>query len=181
MEAGRDAAEITASIGKPDQPSSSVVVRILRKTSGDARTAAPDDSGLLAQGSDAPDAAALLARDIGLTSRQLVSPNDTLPLSVRLSVPFPLDIVLACRPDGGHQEHGRDTLVFSCTLDQAIRTDRLDAKLRLAGVEEIDVRTGVRVSSVLSGHLSGRQRAGHDSAWQSANERLLYRRETEFE
>ncbi len=178
---GQDSAEITASVGRTNQPSSSMVVRIMRKTSGVARAAVPGDTGLLAQGSDAGDAAELLARNIGLTAHQVVSPNDTLALPVRLSLPFPLDVVLSCRPDGGHRDHGRDTLVLSCTLDQQLRTEHLDAQLQLAGVEEIDVQTGVRLSSALSGRLSGRKRLGGDAAWQSANDRLLYRRETEFE
>jgi hypothetical protein len=181
MLASQDSAEITASVGTPDQPSSSVIVRILRKTSGAARAAARGDTGLLAQGSDSPQAAEIMARDIGLTARQMVSPNETLPLSVRLLVPFPLDLVLSCRPDGGHRNHGRNTLLLSCTTDQEIRTDHLDAQVQLAGVEEIDVQTGVRLSSALSGRLSGRKRPARDAAWQSANERLLYRRETEFE
>ena len=181
MPAGRDAAEITASVGKVNQPLSSVVLRILRNTNGVARPAAPGDDGLLAQGSDVADGAETLARDIGLTARQVVSPNDTLAIPVRLSLPFPLDVVLSCRPDGGHRNHGRDTLLFSCTLDQQFHTTHLDAQLQLAGVEEIDVETGVRISSVLSGRLSGRKRPGDGAAWQPANERLLYSRDTEFE
>jgi len=181
MLSGHDAAEITASVGKIGQPSSSVVLRILRKTGGVARAAAPGDPGLLAQGSDAPDAAEMLARDIGLAARQLISPNEILAVPVRLSLPFSLDIVMSCRPDGEHRDHGRDTLVLSCTLDQKVHTDHLDGQVQLAGVEEIDIQTGVRLSSVLTGHLRGRSRLGDNAVWHSADNGLLYRREMEFE
>lgn len=164
MLSGRDAAEITASVGKINQPSSSVVLRIVRKTDGVARAAAAGDTGLLAQGSDVPGAAEILARDIGLTARQLITPNDTLTLPVRLSIPFPLDIVMSCRPDGERRDHGRDTLVLSCTLDQMVHTDLLDVQVQLAGVEEIDIQTGVRLFSLLTGHLRGRSRLGDDAA-----------------
>jgi hypothetical protein len=123
----------------------------------------------------------MLAGEIGLTARQLIHPNEVLSLPLHLSVRFPLDIVLTCRPDGGHTEHGRDTLVFSCMLDQKVRTDHLDAQVRLGWVEEIDVQTGVRLFSVMTGRLRGRRRASDDAGWQSADDRLLDRRETEFE
>lgn len=80
-----------------------------------------------------------------------------------------------------NREHGRDILVVSCTLDRTVLTDRLDARLRLAGVQEIDVQTGIRLSSMLTGRLEGRRRLGEDAGWQSADDQLLYRRETEFE
>jgi hypothetical protein len=181
MPSGHDAAEITASVGEPDRPSEPTVLRILRRTDGVARPAMAGDAGLLALGSDAPDAAGTLARDIGLTARQLISPNDTLDLPVRLSMPFPIDIVMSCRPDGEHRDHGRDTLVLSCTSDQQVHTGRLDAQVQLAGVEEIDIQTGVRLSSVLTGHLHGRSRLADNAAWHLANNQVLYRREMEFE
>jgi hypothetical protein len=181
MPLGQGSAEITASVGAVNQPSSTVILRMLRKTGGAARAAAPGDLGLLAQGSDSPEAAETLARDIGLTARQLIGPHDTLALPVRLSIPFPLDSTLSCHPDGGHRDRGRDTLVLSCTTDQTIRTDRVDAQVRLAGVEEIDIETGVRLSSLLAGHLIGRIRPDDNAAWRSANDRVLYRRDTEFE
>jgi hypothetical protein len=158
-----------------------VILRILRQTGGATRRATPGDAGLLAQGSDVPDAAQILARDIGLTSSQLISPNETLELPVQLLIPFPLDTVLSCRPDGGHRDHGRDTLVFSCTSNQNVHTDRLDGQVRLDGVEEIDIQTGIRIASVLTGHLSGPMRLSDKAVWQSADDRLLYRRETELE
>jgi hypothetical protein len=158
-----------------------VTLRIPRQTGGAARPAKAGDSGLLAQGSDAPDAADRLACDIGLTQRQLITPDQTLALPVHLIVPYPLDTTLTCHPDGGHRDRGRDTLIVSCTLDQTVRTDHLDAQVSLAGVEEIDVKTGIRLSSLLTDYLSGRKRVANNAAWQSANDQLLYRREIEFE
>lgn len=181
MPSGKDAAEITASVGEPNRPSSTVTLRILRQAGGAARAAGPGDTGLLAFGSDQPAAAVRLAQDIGLTQRQLISPNETLTLPIRLSMPFPLDATLTCHPDGGHRDRGRETLVLSCRLDQVVHNDHLDAQVRLAGVEEIDLKTGIRLSSVLSGNLIGRERVSGDGAWQAANDQLLYRRETEFE
>ena len=54
MPAGRDAEEITASVGTIDPPSSPVVLRIVRRTDGVARPARLVTPGLLAQGSDVP-------------------------------------------------------------------------------------------------------------------------------
>jgi hypothetical protein len=181
MPAGRDAEQITASVGKIDQSLSPVVLRIMRRTDGVARPARPGDTGLLAQGSDAPDAAAILAQDIGLAARQMIKPNDTLALPLHLAVPFPLDVVMSCRPDGQRRDRGRDTLLLSCTMDQKVFTDRLDAQLRLAGVEEIDVQSGVRLSSELTGRLIGRKRRNADTGWHAADEQVEYRRETAFE
>lgn len=178
---GGDAAEITASVGEPNRPSSTVTLRILRRAGGPAQLAAAGDTGRLAFGSGESERAARLAEDIGLTRRQLIRPEDTLALPVRLSMPFPVDSILTCHPDRGRRDRGRDTLVFACTLDEAVHTDHLDARVRLAGVEEIDVQTGIRLSSVLSGNLDGRKRASDHGVWEAANENLLYRRETEFE
>jgi hypothetical protein len=172
-----NAVQITASVDKIDQTSSPLVLRILRTPEGIARAAAPGDTGLLAQGSDAQDAARVLASEIGLTARQVIGPNDIVALPVPLSLPFPVDIELSCRPDGGHRDRDRDTLVLSCTFDQNVRTPRLDARVRLAGVEEIDIQTGIRLSSVLTGGLNGRIQLGdRNGAWHSADDRLLYRR-----
>jgi hypothetical protein len=181
MPGSHNSAQITASVGEVNKPSSTVVLRILRNPDGAARAAAPGDTGLLAQGSDVPEAADTLAREIGLTARQLVSPAETLTLPIRLSVPFPLDVVLSCRPDGEHRDHGRQTLVLSCTLDQNIHTSHLEARVQLAGVEEIDVQTGIRLSSLLTGRLNGRTQEADEATWQSTSDRLLYRRDTEFE
>jgi hypothetical protein len=181
MPSGDRAEQITASVGRPDQPSAPVILRILRTSGGSTRVAMQGDTGLLAQGSDAPDAAKVLASEIGLTARQVIDRTEILALPVRLSLPFPLDIALSCRPDGGHQDRGRNTLVLTRSLDQEIHSDHVDAQIRLNGVEEIDVETGVRLSSVLTGRLSGRTRPNDDAAWHSADEELLYRRETDFE
>jgi hypothetical protein len=181
MAAGPNAEAITASLGKINQSLPPVVLRIMRRTDGVARPAQPGDTGLLAQGSDAPDAAQVLARDIGLTARQMINPNETLALPLHLAVPFPLDVVMSCRPDGERRDRGRDTLLLSCTMDRKVYTDRIDAQLQLAGVEEIDVQTGVRLSSDLTGTLSGRKRRNADTGWHVADEQVEYRRETEFE
>ena len=69
MPSGPDAVEITASVTKTDGPSAPVILRIRRDIEGKARAAVPGDVGLLAQGSDVPEAAGTLARDIGLTAR----------------------------------------------------------------------------------------------------------------
>lgn len=177
---GHDAADIKATFGKPEHPSPTAM-RTVRDASGVAGTVLPGGDGLHAQGPDARNPEGVPAGDIGLTVRQVVTPNDTVALPVHLAVPFPLDMMMSCRPDGEHRDHGRHTLVLSCTLDQKIRTAYLDAQVRLAGVEEIDAQTGLRLSGVLRGHLNGRQRAGDDAAWRLANERLLYSRETVFE
>jgi hypothetical protein len=181
MPASNNSAQITVSVGEVNKPSSTMVLRLLRSPDGAVRAAEPGDTGLLAQGSDAPDAAKTLAREIGLTARQLINPNETMSLPIRLSLPFPLDVMLSCRPDGEHRDRGRDTLVFSCTLDQNIQTGQIVARVQLAGVEEIDVETGLRLTSLLTGRLNGRERQVDGAAWQSANDRLLYRRDTEFE
>jgi hypothetical protein len=53
--------------------------------------------------------------------------------------------------------------------------------MQFTDVEEIDIQTDVRLSSLLTGHLSGRSRSGDNAAWLSANNELVYRREMEFE
>jgi hypothetical protein len=174
MPLGAGDAQITASVGVVDQPASTVILRMKRSALGEVRPASPGDAGLLAQGSDVPDAAAAMARGIGLTERQMIAPGESMMLPVRLSVPFPVDLVLACRPDGQRRDRGRDRLVLSCVADQTVVTDRLDVRVVLAGVEEIDVKTGVRVSSLLTGHMV---RAGRGAS----TVHLVYSRETEFE
>jgi len=152
-----------------------------RDTEGRARAAVPGDIGLLAQGSDAPEAAETLAREIGLTARQLINPSENMTLPIQLSVPFPVNGALSCHPDGKARNHGRETVVLFCTLDQNVRTDHLDVRVRLTGVEEIDVPTGVCLTSLLTGDLRGRIRLHDNAAWQSANDKLVYHRETDFE
>ena len=73
----------------------------------------PATPGCWRKGRTSPDAAQILADDIGLTARQMIKPNETLALPVRLAVPFPLDVVMSCRPDGERRDRGRDTLGLS--------------------------------------------------------------------
>ncbi len=120
------------------------------------------------------------SRHRALTARQLIGPGQTLAVPVRLELPFPLDVTLSCRPDGGHRDHERDTLVFSCTADEGVRTERVDLRGRLAGVEEVDVQTGVRLNGVLSGELSRRMRPSVAAAWQATNEHIHYTRTMEI-
>jgi hypothetical protein len=89
---------ITATIGTGDPVSSPSIARFLRRPGGQAREAVPGDTGLLAQGSDDTDAAKTLARQIGLSEPQTIRSGQTLVLSVRLSMPSPLDVQLSCRP-----------------------------------------------------------------------------------
>jgi len=174
MPSGPDVVEITASVSKADRPSAPVILRIRRDTEGRARAAVPGDIGLLAQGSDVPEAAETLARDIGLTARQLLNPSEPISLPVQLSLPFPVNGALSCHPVGKASDHGRQTVVLSCTLDQIVHTDHLAAQVRFAGVEEIDVPSGVCLTSLLTGDLRGRIRLHDNAAWQSANDWLLY-------
>ena len=180
MASGQDVVQITASISAQGREPAETV-RILRTTEGNSRPAASGDTGLLAQGSDSPEVASWFARTIGLPARQVIRPNETIDLPIRLSVPYPLDTVMSCRPDGGHRDRGRDTLVLSCSLQRTVQTDHLDASIALNGVEEIDVQSGVRLSTLLTGHLNGRVRRTDTAGWQTADDQILYRRETEFE
>lgn len=178
---GNGSTVVTASISGHDASAPPVILRVLRDPGGASRAAGAGDTGLLAQGSDDSAAARRLAGEIGLTARQEIDPGEALSLPVRLEMPFPVDVSLSCRPDGGHRDHGRDTLVLSCGMNREIRTDRLDGRLVLNGVEEIDVRTGVRLESDLTGHLSGQMRADNDGVWRSASDRVEYVRTMEFE
>jgi hypothetical protein len=173
--------EITASTSANGQSSAPIISRISRQPNGVSNTAAPGEAGLLAQGSDVPLAAEWLAREIGVPSRRIVAPNETLLLPIRLHVPSTIDGILSCHLDGQRLDRGRQTLVFSCVLDEHARTDRLDAQLHLAGVEEIDVPTGIRLTSVLSGWLKGRERFNDQAHWQPADDHIRYHRETELE
>jgi hypothetical protein len=152
------AIEITGSTTSDEQPASPVLLRILRSPNGVSRPAAPGDTGLLAQGSDNKRLAEAFARQIGLMQQQVIAPTETLDLPISLYVPSPVEGMLQCHPDGGRVDRGRETLVFSCTMDEQVHTDRLDARLRLDGVEEVDVLTGVRLSGSFAGSMRGRQR-----------------------
>jgi hypothetical protein len=172
---------ITASLGTDSEFASPRIVRFLRDPGGLVRPAAAGDTGLLAQGSDDPAAAIRLAQRIGLTKQQLIEPGETVNLTIRFSLPDPVDVRLSCRPDGGGRLHGRDTLIFSCTGDEAVRTDDFAGQLQVAGVAELDVRSGVRLASRLSGHLTGDSMSPNGGRRHVANERLLYSLDTEFE
>jgi hypothetical protein len=92
-----------------------------------------------------------------------------------------MDGILSCHADGQRLDRGRQTLVFACVLDEHARTDRLDAQLHLAGVEEIDVPTGIRLTGVLTGWLKGRERFNDRARWQPADDHIWYHREIELE
>ena len=166
---------ITASLGTGSEFSSPRIVRFVRDPHGAARPAEPGDTGLLAQGSDDPAAATRLAQRIGLSRQQMIQLGRTVDLTVRFALPAPVDVRLSCRPDGGGHMHGRDTLVLSCAGHQDVRTDDFVGQLQVAGVEEMDVRSGVRLASQLSGRLDGK------SPSHAASERLFYSLDTEFE
>jgi hypothetical protein len=174
------AMQITASTTAGGSPAS-VISRFLRGPGGVSRAAAPGDTGLMAQGSDSPELAQTLVAEIGVTHEQTITPDGTLMLPIRLEIEGRLDVVLSCRPDGGSVDHGRETLVFSCTLDDHVHTDRLDGRLQLAGVEEVDVLTGVRLSSALSGSMTGHGRVRNDALWRPIDYHVWYGRKTEFE
>jgi hypothetical protein len=88
---------------------------------------------------------------------------------------------VSCSPDGEAVDRGRETLAFACTLDEAIQTDCLSARLRLAGVEEIDVLSGVRLSGALVGSLTGQERFSAHAGWRSVDYHIWYGRTTDFE
>jgi hypothetical protein len=149
-------------------------------TSGEARPAGPRDNGLLAQGSDDPTAADHLARQIGLASAQMINPDQTLLLPIFLSLPSPVELELSCRPDGKGRRDGRDTLILACTGNRDLHVDDFIGELKLAGVQEIDIQSGVRVASKLSGRLDG-EKLSDNNYWQSGNYRLFYSLDTDFD
>jgi len=173
--------ELTASMNADDPSSNPIVSRILRSPSGTSRTAIQGEPGLLAYGSDVPEIAAVLARDIGVTARQLIGPNESLRLPIRLRMPFPVDGALSCHPAGETADHGRKILVLDCILDQEARTEHLQAKIHLTGEQQVDIATGVRLSGEMTGWLNGRVRLNDRSPWQPAEEQVRYSKETEFE
>ncbi len=181
MPAAHGAMQITGSTTSNRRSSVPIVYRILRGPSGVSRPATSGDTGLLAQGSDSPSSAEAFAREIGLTQRQVIEPHESLLLPINLRVPSSVDGTLRCKPTGGAVVHGRETLVFTCTLDQQVHNDRLDARVQLAGVEEVDVLTGVRLSSSFSGYLSGYERSNTRSRMRRVDDHLRYERTTEFE
>jgi hypothetical protein len=178
---GSDSVAITASLGTGSEFSTPRIARFVRDRRGTARPAASGDNGLLSQGSDDTAAAARLAQRIGLSRRQLIQSGQTVDVTVRFSLPAPVDVTLSCRPDGGGRMNGRDTLVFSCTGSEAVRNEDFVGQLRVAGVEELDIRSGVRLASQLSGRLDGENLSADGSHRQAASNRLLYSLDTEFE
>lgn len=172
---------LTASMNADDPSSNPIVSRILRSPSGATRTAIQGEPSLLAYGSDVPEIAAVLARDIGVDTRQLIEPNKSLRLPIRLNMPFPVDGALSCRPAGETADHGRRVLVLECALDQDARTDHLQAKIHLTGEQQVDIATGVRLSGELTGWLNGRERPNDQSPWQPAQDDIWYSKETQFE
>ena len=173
--------ELTASMNADDPSANPIIFRLLRNPSGAARTAMPGESGLLAYGSDVSEIADVLARDIGITTRQMVGPNQRLWLPIRLRLPFPVDSVMTCQPNGETADHDRRVLALACALDQQAKTDRLDAEIHLTGEQEVDIATGVRLSGDMTGWLRGQTRATDQSPWQPADEQLWYSKETEFD
>jgi hypothetical protein len=173
--------ELTASMNADDPSADPIISRILRSPGGTSRTAESGDSGLLAYGSDAPDIAVVLARDIGVTARQMVSPNQELRLPIRLHMPFPVDGTMLCHPSGTVAADGRKVLVFACTLDQQADTSHLRARIVLSGEQRVDVETGVRLSGEMTGRLSGEIRVTDGSPWRPADDQVWYSKETEFE
>jgi hypothetical protein len=173
--------ELTASMNADDPSASPIVSRILRSPTGASRPAKPGESGALAYGSDVPELAAVLARDIGVTARQMIEPNQPLQLPIRLRMPFPVDGVLSCHPSGETVEHGRKVLVLGCTLDQEVSTGRLQAQIHLTGEQHVDIATGVRLSGGLTGWLNGQERPNDASPWQPIHDDISYAKVTEFE
>jgi hypothetical protein len=175
------AVELTASMNPDDPTADPIISRILRSPSGASRTAIPGEPGLLAYGSDSPDVATVLARDIGVTARQMVSTNQMLWLPVRLRLPFPVDGAMSCRPGGTVADYGRKVLVLACTLDEQADTANLRARIQLTGEQRVDVDTGVRLSGELTGQLSGQMRLTKGSPWRPADDQVWYSKETEFD
>ena len=180
MPVDRGSTAITASIGPGDPSSAPIIVRLVRRAGGEAKAAAPGDAGLLAQGSDDPDAAESLARQIGLSRSQMIDPDQILLLPVLLSLPSPVEVELSCRPDGEGRLHERDTRIVACMGSQDLHVENFVGQLRLAGVEEIDIQSGVRVASRLSGRLNGEKLSSKNN-WQFNNYRLFYSLDTDFE
>jgi hypothetical protein len=108
--------QITGSTSTNGKLNAPIISRFMRQPSGVSHTAASGDTGLLAQGSDAPTAAESLAREIGVPARQIVEPNETLLLPVHLDAPSLIEGSLSCHLDGQGVDGGRQTLVFPALL-----------------------------------------------------------------
>jgi hypothetical protein len=182
MLSGADgAAGITASTNMSNGTRNTPVIsRLVRLSDGGARPARVGDSGLLAQGSDDPAVAAMVAQEISAPRRK-AGPGETLSLPITLPFALPVHADLSCRPSGGGVSAGRPVRVLSCALDQAIHDDVLDAQLRLSGAAEIDVTTGVRTAGHLEGRLIGRARFTGTPEWQPADYAIRYRSSMDLE
>ncbi len=180
MPAANGAVEITGSTAGAAEPSVPIIYRILRGPRGVSRPAQPGDVGLLAQGSDDPESSKSFASRIGLTRQQVVEPKETLLLPILLHIPAPVEGTLHCTPDGGAVDHGRQTLVITCTLDEQAHTDSLDAKVRLAGVEEVDVQTGVRLSGSFAGSVVGYEISDNQMRGKRVDDHIWYERTMEY-
>jgi hypothetical protein len=175
------AAVVTASIGGSDRAAAATIVRFQRSPGGEVRTAQAGDTGLSAQGSDDPNAAAQLARQIGLSRQQMIAAHQKLDLLVRLNFPDPVDVPVTCDPDGGGQSHGRTTVILSCSGGRQVQTSLFVGRLRMSGVEEIDVRSGVVLSSRYSGRMNGEREVSGLVGGRHGDMQLFYSLETEFE
>jgi hypothetical protein len=181
MPAAGGAMQITGSTTADESSSGPVIYRILRAPSGISRPATAGDNGVLAQGSDDHSLATSFANQIGLTRQQIIDPEKAMLLPIMLHVPSPVMGTLRCRPDGGSVDRGRKILVFSCVLDEQVHTERVDATLRLAGVEEVDVMTGVRLSGSFAGSLNGREKTSAQAPAEQVHDHVWYERTMEFE
>jgi hypothetical protein len=174
-------AVVTASIGGSDRAAAATIVRFQRSPGGDVRTAQAGDPGLSAQGSDDPNAAAQLARQIGLSRQQMIAAHQKLDLLVHLTIPHPVDVPVTCDPDGGGHTHGRATVILSCSGGAQIETPAFSGRVRMSGVEEIDVRSGVVLSSRYAGRMNGEREVAGLVGGRHGDMQLLYSLDTEFE
>jgi hypothetical protein len=154
-----------------------VISRLVRTPDGVARPARAGDSGLLAQGSDDPAIAAMIAQEISAPHRQ----GETLSMPFTLPFALPVRGDLACRPEGTGVFGGRPVRKLSCVLDQVIRDSGLVAQLRLSGTADIDAATGVRMALQLDGRLTGRAQFTGTAEWQPADYAIRYRSAVDLE
>jgi hypothetical protein len=115
----------------------------------------------------------MFAEQAGLTKEQSIDPHDTVRLPILLHVPSLVSGTLQCRPDGGGVDRGRTTLLLSCTLEEQVHTDSLEGTLRLAGVEEVDVITGARLSASFAGSLSRRDKTTPQTPVERVDDHIL--------
>jgi hypothetical protein len=172
---------ITASTNATsDAGDTPVISRLVRTPDGVARPARAGDSGLLAQGSDNPVIAAMVAQEISAPRRRTGS-GETLSMPVTLPFALPVQGELSCHPTGAGVSAGRPVRTLSCATDQAIHDARLDVQLHLTGTAEVDSATGVRVAAQLEGRLTGRAQFAGTDEWQQIDYALLYRSSMDLE